>query len=240
MLNFQDLFDNIFLKSVKAVIVIDDKNLKYAKHHYSNFIKDFYLIYPALNFTERTTNHDNVSKKIKNIFKNPSKFLTIVGTLDIKKNTIEAIKLLKFLNEKKQKYELVIVGAGELESELKKSVEELLLSNKVYFTGKVNFDELSYIYQNTYCNLFFAKNQTWGLTPFEALMYNKPSIVSNESGCSEFLERHKINYIYKLNDSYEGCLKFLEENCQNFTYDKSKLVELLPKNYIKKLLSIIF
>jgi hypothetical protein len=96
-----------------------------------------------------------------------------------------------------------------------------------------------FLYQNIYCNLFFASHQTWGLTPFEALRFDRPSIVSSEAGCAEFLIKKKVNHIHNLNDSFECCLNFLENECKDFTYDRSNFKELDPEYFTAQLLRVI-
>jgi glycosyltransferase involved in cell wall biosynthesis len=44
-------------------------------------------------------------------------------------------------------------------------------------------------------NLFPALNQSWGLTPFEALCAGKISVVSTESGASELLSEKEIGVV---------------------------------------------
>jgi glycosyltransferase involved in cell wall biosynthesis len=240
LINFQDIFDNLLLKNVNKMIVIDDKNLEYAKLQYNQIINHFELIYPLLSLKPKKIPSKIDNEPIINLFKNDIKYLLIVGTLDARKNTIQALRLISFLRFNKLNYELIVVGGGELENQLKNAAAELNISNKVHFLGKVSYLELDYIYSKIYCNLFFAQYQTWGLTPFEALMFNKPSIVSAEAGCSEYLMKKSVNHIHKPDQDFKCCLKFLEKDCKNFKYEYVQLYELLPEYHINSLLSIIF
>jgi len=240
LFHFQDFFDNILLKNVESIIVIDDKNLKYAKFHYKSIIKKFHLVYPPTNLSENFDLIKPPSSKIFELFKIKTRYLCIVGSLDSKKNTLEAVKLLYYIRNKKLNYQLLIIGGGELENYLKNKVLELNLKESVHFLGKISYNDLDNVYKESFCNLFFAVHQTWGLTPFEALRFGTPSIVSKEAGCAEFLQKKNINHIHNLEDSFDCCINFLEKDCKNFTYDKSKFKELDPKYFTSKLLSVIF
>jgi glycosyltransferase involved in cell wall biosynthesis len=236
----QDPLDNFLLSKVRALIVIDDKNLRNALHHYKNLIKKIELVYPPQEFSQIQVNEVNVGDNIKSILNKNKKFLAVVGTLDSKKNTIESIYLLNFLVKKGLNYSLVIVGTGELETFLRNKVRELNLDPFVYFLGKVNYEEINYIYSKIDCNLFFAINQTWGLTPFEALRFGKPSIVSSSSGCSEFLAKKSIGHVHNLEDTYDLCASYLENvRKTDLNTIKEKLKELNLDYYTNKILDVI-
>lgn len=239
-LYLQDFLDLKLLNEVKSLVTISERELINAKFHYSKIIKNFYMVNPPLSLSNLETTDGNVSPNLKDLFKTNKKFLAVVGAIDEKKNPKECINFLSFLNKKNNDYELIFVGSGDLEQESKNYVKELNLEHKIKFLGNVSFEDRNYVYKNIFCNIFLAKYQSWGITPIEALVYGKPSIVSSESGSSEFFQKNNLNHIHNSGEEYTCCFKFLENECQKFKFDKKILEELYPENYIKKLLSIIF
>jgi len=236
---FQDFLDYLFLNKIWKLVVIDDKNENFARQLYPNLNNRIFKIYPPLtiNFS---INEKNISPKILEVFKSKkTKFLIIVGALDYKKQTVKAIDLLQFILAKKLDYSLLIVGDGELKKDLEKDVIRRGLERHVFFLGKINYDELIYAYSKSYCNLFLAKFQTWGLTPFEALSQGKPSIVSSGSGCSDYLKSKNCAKIIDENSDYQEVLKFLENEIPQKRFGLDKLKELSPEYYIKEFIKAI-
>lgn len=238
---FQDYLDNVFLNEVHCLITLCEKEDYNAKLQYSKIIKKFHIVNPPLSNIKIDLKDSEINLQIKNFFKNSKKYLAVVGALDEKKNPYESIKLFQYLLEMGlNDYELVFVGAGDMENSLKEFVSNQGLEKRVTFLGKLNYNETNYVFKKIYCNLFFAKYQSWGLTPLESLNFNKPSIVSSESGSSEFFYKHNLNHVHELGNDYACCLEFLENECKNFKFNSRLLEELYPENYLKKLLDIIF
>ncbi len=73
-----------------------------------------------------------------------------------------------------------------------KLVDELDLKNRVIFTGKINDEELKYLYKN--CSLFtyLSIYEGFGLPPLEALSYGINCIVSNTSSIPEVVGNNAI------------------------------------------------
>lgn len=82
---------------------------------------------------------------------------------------------------KVQGAELVMVGSGGMEKQLKQSVKELGLIDKVQFLGALPEEELYKQYEN--CDAFvlpsIAKSEAFGLVQIEAMAFGKPVINTN-------------------------------------------------------------
>jgi glycosyltransferase involved in cell wall biosynthesis len=79
-------------------------------------------------------------------------------------------------------FDLVMVGSGEMEAELRALVQHLGLSN-VHFAGFVNQAGLPSVYAA--CDLFVlpSENEPWGLAVNEAICAGLPIVASSEIGC---------------------------------------------------------
>lgn len=79
-------------------------------------------------------------------------------------------------------YPIVIVGAGPIESELKKQVEELKIEN-IYFLGAVSDEDKAALL--TLCSAVVfpshLRSEAFGITLLEGAMYGKP-LISSEIG----------------------------------------------------------
>jgi glycosyltransferase involved in cell wall biosynthesis len=87
---------------------------------------------------------------------------------------------------------LVMVGSGSMERELRAMVENIGMAN-VSFPGFVNQTELPSVYAA--CDLFVlpSENEPWGLAVNEAMCAGLPIVVSEEVGCAEDLVTTGVN-----------------------------------------------
>ena len=74
--------------------------------------------------------------------------------------------------------ELVIVGSGKSENQLRQKAIALGINNRIYFTGKLSDAELLQAYEE--CDVFvlpsIAKSEAFGLVQIEAMAFGKPVI----------------------------------------------------------------
>ena len=78
---------------------------------------------------------------------------------------------------------------------LETRAKKLGISDHTKFLGFVNGEELRELYQACSVNLFSATNQSWGLTPFEALCAEKVSIVTSDCGAAEVIAENSIGIV---------------------------------------------
>lgn len=173
------------LKKANKVIAISEYTKQEIINHYGNkYEPKIDVIYNGFNdFSNENINLNNVRKNISDLKGN--NYILTVSTISPRKNIDGLIKAYNEL-ECKNEYKLVIAGAyGWLYEDVIKLVDDLKLKNNVMFTGKINDDELKYLYKN--CDLFtyLSFYEGFGLPPLEAMSYGKPCIVSNTSSLPE-------------------------------------------------------
>lgn len=83
---------------------------------------------------------------------------------------------------KNSSYPIVIVGAGPIESELKKQAEKLDIQN-IYFLGAVSDEDKASLLSLCYAVVFpsHLRSEAFGITLLEGAMYGKP-LISSEIG----------------------------------------------------------
>jgi len=161
---------------------------------------------------------------------------------------IQALNLL--IKQGFTNFKYIISGSKDFDpayfSYIKNLIQELKLNSYIILDQgfKTNQEIIGY-YQ--YCDifLFVSVEQTWGLAPFEALMLEKPIIISQGVGCSEVFTNKQNALIVKEKSPPEiaGSINLLRNEelyyslakqgnnfvKENFTYDKisSELEEFL-------------
>jgi glycosyltransferase involved in cell wall biosynthesis len=90
---------------------------------------------------------------------------------------------------------LVVAGDGPMLGRLRELAHELKLEEHVRFIGHVASWEVRDLYRACSLHLFPAVDESWGMTPFEALCAECPSIASRDTGAAEVLAEHAIGTV---------------------------------------------
>lgn len=125
--------------------------------------------------------------------------LIVVGRLHPQKNQTICLQALKAVLPSIPTALLLVVGEGPMKRSLVRLAYDLGIGEHVRFLGSVTANELGALYGASRANLLAAVNQSWGLTPFEALSVSLISIVSSSSGASEVIAEHRIGIVAEPN-----------------------------------------
>ncbi|MDP4285506.1 MAG: glycosyltransferase family 4 protein [Bacteroidota bacterium] len=117
------------------------------------------------------------------------------GKFEIKKDVLLLLDVFSQLNN--TNVHLVMVGNGEMESELKKRGGD---NSNIHFLDFQNQKRMPLIYQLADVFVLPSKGpgETWGLCVNEAMASGKPVLVSNKCGCAtDLIEEGKNGYIFE-------------------------------------------
>lgn len=129
----------------------------------------------------------------------------------VEKNGIEY--LIKAMPELPENYKLRIVGDGQLRKELEKLTEELKLTNRVQFHGKVNHNDIRYYYEASteaendkfYVYSVFVRpslSEGLGNVFLEAMSLSVPVIATPVGGIPDFLRDGETGWFCKVKDPH--------------------------------------
>lgn len=220
----------------------------------TNFCKNYLLNYglrkdavivnnsvDMCNFLE--TNNSNL--KNDNTFSNSTFTIINVGRLVAMKNGILLIEALNKLKKLNLDINLVFIGTGPEEHNLKKAVSKYNLQDKVAFVGKLDKGELVNYYSN--CDLigFTSVGDSAGLIQVEGAFYNKPTLAIKNNAISEKMTHLKNGIL--IENTAEDCaekilycyqnreqLKQIGENARKTlyrTYLDEDIIQELLSNY---------
>lgn len=175
-------------KMADKVIVLDKKNKKKVK---MRFGKEAIILRPGVDFGYWSKNVGSLKKYAGQVI------LLCVGKLHPQKNQIMLVDVAKKLLPKLPNIQVILVGDGPDKKRIEKRVEELKMQKHVTLAGVVSNEVLRGLYKTAFLVCFPALDQTWGLTPFEALCQETVSIVSDEAGAAEVLQPEKLALIAK-------------------------------------------
>ncbi|MEK7107688.1 MAG: glycosyltransferase [Patescibacteria group bacterium] len=119
----------------------------------------------------------------------PEKFFFFAGTMKERKNILNIIKAYKLFMEKRpEAFERLVLGGkneGEYYETLRQFVVKNNLTDKVYFTGHLNENQLSYAYRRAAALVFPSLVEGTGFPILEAMSCGLPVITSNIFGPAE-------------------------------------------------------
>ncbi len=126
-----------------------------------------------------------------------------------RKHPDDLLKAIALPRDKGLECTVLMVGSGQMQSELESLVKALKLDD-VCFPGFVNQSELPRLYGA--CDVFVlpSENEPWGLVVNEVMCSGLPVVVAEEVGCVHDLVKHGHNgYLFKAGD-VEGLAQALE------------------------------
>jgi len=215
--------------ATKADIVITPSR------HLSNVVKNWGVKADRLkviyNGTRITNNEFNKSNS--NIIK-----LITVGRLAPWKNVDSIIEAMYLLKKEDLKINLIIVGSGPQELDLKKQVDNLNLSNEVIFTGQKKYLELKEFYKSA--DIYIQASGYEGLPHvlLEAINFDLAIISTPIGGTNEILQDGKNGFVLDL----EKGIKPNSKNLKNIILEAVNNKKLTEEKRVnaKKLLNSKF
>ncbi|MCL2294171.1 MAG: glycosyltransferase [Spirochaetes bacterium] len=101
---------------------------------------------------------------------------------------------VKVLN-KMSNVRFVMSGSGDMFPQIVSKMAEYDIADKFHFTGFLNGDMVETIFAMSDLYIMPSVSEPFGISPFEALLYDIPVVISKQSGASEILEHApKVNF----------------------------------------------
>lgn len=141
----------------------------------------------AANKSYKPLNKSNCVKYIKNKYSISSPFLLYIGGFSTRKNVKELIIAFSKIHKSlKKDYKLVLCGSIKDEGvKLQDLCKELLIDDKIIFTGFIPDDELPLFYNAAELFVYPSLYEGFGLPPLEAMSCATPVITSNSTSIPE-------------------------------------------------------
>ena len=232
---FKKYFRILFLK-------LAHHNLVYEKFAKKLMIKNGFkesevsIVYNSINYYEQLSLFKGLlESKDEKIFKNKSPTLLFIGRLTKVKKIDRLIKATIILN-KKSRYNLLIIGDGEMRDELETQAKELIENNSCIFYGECYDEkELSKLIYNA--DLTVSPGNV-GLTSIHSLSFGTPV-------CSHSNYNNQMPEVESIINGVNGFL-FEEDNIDSMVaeisswfgkaipIDKIKIRDLIDKKYNPK------
>lgn len=218
---WKNVMTNFSVKKANKIISITNFTKNELLRYYAGIEKKVNVVYNGFNnLSDSNICDKNISDKILKL--TVCKYILTVSTISPRKNIDTLIKAFNEIDNK-QNIKLVIVGGnGWMYESIHDLVCELNISNIVVFTGKVNDDELKFLYKNATVFVYPSLYEGFGLPPLEAMSYGVRTIVSDVTCLREVLG-DSLEYFppkdYKYLSAILNKIFKLEKQNESYNYD---------------------
>ncbi len=153
----------------------------------SNYSKNDICSRFGINETKVSVVYNSVELHKVEQMREPKKYFLFVGEIERAKNLITLIQAYSLLDDEiKSRYTIEVVGSkGNDFQNVKNTITELGITDRVIFHGYVSDDELNNLYQEAYAFIFPSLFEGFGLPVLEAMAKGVPVICSNSSSIPE-------------------------------------------------------
>lgn len=156
--------------------------------------------------------------------------LSTIGRLLKRKDYPETLEVIRRLKDE-MPVQLLIMGEGPEEENIKTKINELNLGENVTLLGRVNDEEKFQYLSASDIYISTAIHEGFGIVFLEAMECGLPVICYNRGGQADFLQDEKTGFLIELGDTDDFSLK-LNELLKNA--DLRKATGNHNKEYVKK------
>ncbi len=177
----------------------------------------------------------SIARRILNLSPN-KKIILNIGTLEERKGQKLIINVIKYLNDKYDDLQLMIIGKGPLKSEIEEIIISNHLKNSVFLLGSDKKREEIPIWLNA-CDIFVLSSYSEGnpTVMFEAIGCGTPYIGSDVGGSSSIIKNKNIGMLFKAGDTEDMKIKIEKAITKKWNREK---IKKYSEKYSWKLISL--
>jgi 1,2-diacylglycerol 3-alpha-glucosyltransferase len=196
--------------------------------------KQVYVVPVGLDETILKTDYkqyDIIALKAKWKFKPSDKILLYVGRMRAEKHPVECVELFKKIHEIDTNYHFLMVGHGELSSDVESKIDELELRECATVIKQISNDTMWELYRISDCYINYCATEIFGMAILEAMYYETPVVALKAPGPEYIIENGISGYICENEDELEERILITNKNeiitnarqriLDKFVWDKS-------------------
>ncbi len=189
-----------------AVIAVSGRIKDILVNYYGIDPAKIQVVYNAPDEGLKRVQREGELRKIKSNYH----IVLFLGRMTLHKGPDWLLKAAKRVLEKRKDVLFVFAGKGEMLPQLINEAARMGISKNVVFTGWVSDEEREILYDIADIFVLPSLSEPFGLTPFEALTYDTPIIISKQSGVAEVLRHAFIVDFWDVNKMADYILAILE------------------------------
>ena len=140
------------------------------------------------------------------------KIVLFLGRVTMQKGPDYFVEAAYKVLQKYKNVRFVMAGSGDLLTRMILRVASLRMLDKFHFTGFLKGIEVEKMYATSDVYVMPSVSEPFGISPFEALLYDVPAIISKQSGVAEVLDNAiKVDF-WDIDRLAEMMLMLLEDD----------------------------
>ena len=124
---------------------------------------------------------------IERLTKVPEKVVTFLGRITMQKGPEYFVDAATQVLKNSDHIRFVMAGSGDMMNKMIRLVADRGLAHKFHFTGFLKGKQVYEMLNSSDVYVMPSVSEPFGISPLEAMQCGVPSIISNQSGCSEIL-----------------------------------------------------
>ena len=124
---------------------------------------------------------------IERLTKVPEKVVTFLGRITMQKGPEYFVDAATQVLKNSDHIRFVMAGSGDMMNKMIRLVADRGIAHKFHFTGFLKGKQVYEMLNSSDVYVMPSVSEPFGISPLEAMQCGVPSIISNQSGCSEIL-----------------------------------------------------
>ncbi len=125
---------------------------------------------------------------IERLTKVPEKVVTFLGRITMQKGPEYFVEAATRVLKNSNHIRFVMAGSGDMMNKMIRLVADRGIAHKFHFTGFLKGKQVYEMLNSSDVYVMPSVSEPFGISPLEAMQCGVPSIISNQSGCSEILQ----------------------------------------------------
>lgn len=168
------------LEMADRIIAVSQRTKDTIVHNYGIHPDKIAVVYNAVS-KEKQLERCQIKKGFK------EKIVLFLGRVTLQKGPDYFVEAAKLVLKKLDNVRFVMAGSGDMLNRLIERVAYYRIQDKFHFTGFLHGKEVEEMFALSDVYVMPSVSEPFGVTPFEAMLYHVPVIISKQSGISEIL-----------------------------------------------------
>ncbi len=140
------------------------------------------------------------------------KIVLFLGRITMQKGPEYFIEAAKLVLKKMKNVRFVMAGSGDMMTRMIARMAKLQIADRFHFTGFLRGIDVERMFAMSDCYVMPSVSEPFGISAYEALLYDIPIIISKQSGVAEVLKDAMIVDFWDVNKLAEAMISILSDD----------------------------
>ncbi len=169
------------LEAADRVLTVSQRAREIVLKHYAIAPEKVFVVHNAVS-KERHIKRDQIKRNF------PEKLVLFLGRVTSQKGPEYFVEAARLVLKELPEVRFVMAGSGDMLGKIIERIAQLRLQKQFHFTGFLHHHAVEQIFALSDVYVMPSVSDPFGITPFEAMLYHVPVIVSKQSGVTEVLQ----------------------------------------------------